>query len=42
VGITDKDIVKSAAMSLSDGAIVNNPRFVLDADEVLAVYRTAF
>jgi aldehyde dehydrogenase (NAD+) len=42
VGITDNDIVKSAAMSLSDGAIVNNPRFVLDADEVLAVYRTAF
>ncbi len=42
VGVKDEDLVKAAALSLSDGAIVNNPRPVLDAEEVLAVYRAAF
>ncbi|MEW6335091.1 MAG: iron-containing alcohol dehydrogenase [Thermodesulfobacteriota bacterium] len=42
VGVTEADLPKAAALSLSDGAIVNNPRLVLDADEVLALYRTAF
>ncbi|MEK6535399.1 MAG: iron-containing alcohol dehydrogenase [Thermodesulfobacteriota bacterium] len=42
VGVTDEDIAKSAALSLSDGAIVNNPRPVLDEEEVIAVYRAAF
>jgi len=42
VGVKEADLPKAAALCLSDGAIVNNPRFVLDADEVLAVYRTAF
>ncbi len=42
VGVTEEDVRKAAEMSLSDGAIVNNPRMVLDADEVLAVYRAAF
>ncbi len=41
-GVKDADLAKAAALSLSDGAIVNNPRFVMDAEEVLAVYRTAF
>ncbi len=41
-GVKDEDLVRAAALSLSDGAIVNNPRPVLDADEVLAVYREAF
>ena len=38
----EEDLVKAAALSLSDGAIVNNPRMVLDEEEVLAVYRAAF
>jgi aldehyde dehydrogenase (NAD+) len=41
-GAKDEDLVKAAALSLSDGAIVNNPRMVLDEQEVLAVYRAAF
>ena len=42
VGAKETDLAKAAALSLSDGAIVNNPRVVVDAEEVLAVYRTAF
>jgi alcohol dehydrogenase class IV len=42
VGTTEEALVKAAALSLSDGAIVNNPRLVLDEEEVLAVYRAAF
>lgn len=42
VGVTEEDLTKAAALSLSDGAIVNNPRLVLDENEVLAVYRAAF
>ena len=41
-GVKEADLPKAAALCLADGAIVNNPRFVLDADEVLAVYRQAF
>lgn len=41
-GAKDEDLVKAAALSLSDGAIVNNPRFVQGEDEVLAFYRAAF
>ena len=41
-GVKEADLEKAAALSLSDGAIVNNPRLVLDAEEVLAVYRAAF
>jgi len=35
------DLLKAAALSLSDGAIVNNARPVMDAEEVLALYRAA-
>jgi aldehyde dehydrogenase (NAD+) len=42
VGVTEEHLEKAAALSLSDGAIVNNPRLVMDAAEVLAVYRAAF
>jgi alcohol dehydrogenase class IV len=42
VGVREEDLEMAAALSLADGAIVNNPRPVLDADEVLAVYRAAF
>jgi alcohol dehydrogenase class IV len=41
-GATEEALVRAAALSLSDGAIVNNPRMVLDDEEVLAVYRAAF
>jgi alcohol dehydrogenase class IV len=41
-GAKEEDLIKAAALSLSDGAIVNNPRLVLDEGEVLAVYRAAF
>jgi alcohol dehydrogenase class IV len=41
-GAKEEDLVKAAALSLSDGAIVNNPRMVLDEEEILAVYRAAF
>jgi alcohol dehydrogenase class IV len=41
-GVKEEDLVKAAGLSLSDGAIVNNPRMVLDEEEVLAVYRAAF
>jgi alcohol dehydrogenase class IV len=37
--VTEDDIVKAADLSLGDGAIVNNPRVVLDASEVLEIYR---
>ncbi|MBE0558875.1 MAG: iron-containing alcohol dehydrogenase, partial [Proteobacteria bacterium] len=41
-GVIAEDLEKAAALSLSDGAIVNNPRPILDAGEVLALYRKAF
>jgi alcohol dehydrogenase class IV len=41
-GVKEEDLAKAATLSLADGAIVNNPRMVLDAQEVLAVYRAAF
>ena len=34
LGVKEGDLVKAAALSLSDGAIVNNPRPVLDAEEI--------
>ena len=34
-GVKEGDLEKAAALSLSDGAIVNNPRPILDAEEVL-------
>ncbi len=36
---TEDDIVKAAELSLGDGAIVNNPRLVLDSSEMLEIYR---
>lgn len=38
-GVTESDIEKAADMSLSDGSIVNNPRLVMDASEVLDIFR---
>jgi len=42
VGVKENDLAKAAGLSLSDGAIVNNSRWVMDAEEVLALYRAAF
>ncbi len=36
------DIEKAADMSLSDGSIVNNPRFVMDSSEVLGIFQKTF
>ncbi|HQG31310.1 MAG TPA: iron-containing alcohol dehydrogenase, partial [Deltaproteobacteria bacterium] len=37
-GVKQADIEKAADMSLSDGAIVNNPRLVMDASEILGIF----
>ena len=37
--VKQADIIKAAELSLSDGAIVSNPRLVLDASEVLEIYK---
>jgi alcohol dehydrogenase class IV len=36
------DIEKAADLSLSDGAIVNNPRLVMDSTEVLDIFQKTF
>jgi alcohol dehydrogenase class IV len=38
-GVKEDDIVRAAELSLGDGAIINNPRLVLDASEVLEIYK---
>jgi alcohol dehydrogenase class IV len=40
-GAKEADIIKAAELSMADGAIVNNIRYVLGSDEVLAIYRKA-
>ncbi|HWR68295.1 MAG TPA: iron-containing alcohol dehydrogenase [Desulfomonilia bacterium] len=37
--VKEDDIVKAAELSLGDGAILNNPRLVLDASEMLGIYK---
>ncbi len=39
MGVKEQDIEKAAELSLSDGSIVNNPRFVLESSEVLDIFR---
>ena len=39
VKVNQAHIIKAAELSLSDGAIVSNPRLVLDASEVLEIYK---
>jgi aldehyde dehydrogenase (NAD+) len=41
-GVTEDHLAKAAVLSLSDGAIVTNSRAVLDAQQILAIYRTAY
>ncbi len=40
-GVQEKDILKAADLSMADGAIVNNIRYVSGKDEVLEIYRRA-
>ncbi len=40
-GVKEEDITKAAELSMSDGSIINNVRFVVDASEVLEIYRKA-
>jgi aldehyde dehydrogenase (NAD+) len=40
-GVKEKDIAKAAELSMSDGSIINNIRFVAGANEVLEIYRKA-
>ncbi|HEX7515103.1 MAG TPA: iron-containing alcohol dehydrogenase [archaeon] len=40
-GVKEEDIQKAADLTMADGAIVNNIRYVLDKDEVLRIYRRA-
>jgi aldehyde dehydrogenase (NAD+) len=40
-GVKEENIIKAADMSMSDGCILNNPRFVADSGEVLAIYKKA-
>lgn len=43
VGVkTEDEIARAAEMSLGDGSIVNNPRLVLEASEVLEIYKKVF
>ena len=37
--VKEDDIVKAAELSLGDGAIINNPRLVLEASEVLEIFK---
>jgi alcohol dehydrogenase class IV len=37
--VKEEDILRAAELSLSDGAIINNPRPVLDASEMLEIYK---
>jgi alcohol dehydrogenase class IV len=40
-GVKEENIIKAADLSMSDGSIVNNARYVADSSEVLAIYRKA-
>lgn len=41
-GVPESGLEAAANLSLSDGAIVYNPKFIMEAEEVLAVYRKAW
>jgi len=42
LGVTEEDLDVCARLSMSDGSIIYNPRMVMDAEEVLGVYRKAY
>lgn len=39
MGVSEQDIEKAADLSLSDGTIINNPRIVMDSEEVLGIFQ---
>lgn len=42
VGVPEEGLAKAAEMALSDGCIIYNPRMVMEAEEVLDIYRAAW
>ena len=42
VGVPENGLLKAAELSMSDGAIIYNPRMVAGPEEILSVYRNAF
>ena len=42
LGVTEEHLKECAELSMSDGSIIYNPKIVMDAEEVLGVYRMAF
>ena len=42
VGVPEEGLAKAADLSMADGTIIYNPRVVLEAEEVLEVYRAAW
>lgn len=42
VGVPEERLAEAADLCLSDGAIIYNPRMVIDAEEVLELYRQAW
>ena len=41
-GVTEEKLKECAELSMSDGSIIYNPKMVMDAEEVLNVYRKAY
>jgi len=42
LNVTEEQLRACAELSLSDGSIIYNPKLVMDAEEVLSVYRMAY
>ena len=42
VGVPEEGLAEAAEMALSDGCIIYNPRMVMEAEEVLDIYRAAW
>ena len=40
--VTEEKLKECAELSMSDGSIIYNPKLVMDAEEVLSVYRMAY
>ena len=42
LGVEVDTLKECSELSLSDGSIIDNPKIIMDAEEVLAVYEEAF
>ena len=42
LGVTEDQLNECAELSMSDGSIIYNPKMVMDAEEVLGIYRMAW